>query len=123
MRVHTPIFERVGTASGDFADDRCAFQRLKIIGERLGGRESALAGQDIERLRVAEPARPGRRGRDVSRRLATRAVETAAERRPLGNKLADDRVDGIRSEEHTSELQSLMRISYAVFCLQKKKHT
>src|SRR3546814_5774226 len=27
-----------------------------------------------------------------------------------------------RSAEHTSELQSLMRISYAVFCLQKKKH-
>src|SRR3546814_3474704 len=30
---------------------------------------------------------------------------------------------GNRSEEHTSELQSLMRISYAVFCLKKKKHT
>src|SRR3546814_5710790 len=29
----------------------------------------------------------------------------------------------IRSEEHTSELQSLMRISYAVFCLKKKNHT
>src|SRR3546814_8314008 len=28
-----------------------------------------------------------------------------------------------RSEEHTSELQSLMRISYAVFCLKKQKHT
>src|SRR3546814_9777390 len=33
--------------------------------------------------------------------------------------LDDD--DRIRSEEHTSELQSLMRISYAVFCLKKKK--
>src|SRR3546814_8683605 len=30
--------------------------------------------------------------------------------------------EGPRSEEHTSELQSLMRISYAVFCLKKKKH-
>src|SRR3546814_6139461 len=30
--------------------------------------------------------------------------------------------DEMRSEEHTSELQSLMRISYAVFCLKKKKH-
>src|SRR3546814_9512659 len=30
---------------------------------------------------------------------------------------------GIRSEEHTSELQSLMRNSYAVFCLKKKKRT
>src|SRR3546814_7643443 len=28
-----------------------------------------------------------------------------------------------RSEEHTSELQSLMRITYAVFCLKQKKHT
>src|SRR3546814_6397137 len=34
----------------------------------------------------------------------------------LGGALA-----GLRSEEHTSELQSLMRISYAVFCLQKKQ--
>src|SRR3546814_9048193 len=34
------------------------------------------------------------------------------------------RSDTVRSEEHTSELQSLMRISYAVFCLKKKKkHT
>src|SRR3546814_6392811 len=33
-----------------------------------------------------------------------------------------DRVEQ-RSEEHTSELQSLMRISYAVFCLKKKQHT
>src|SRR3546814_1864528 len=31
-----------------------------------------------------------------------------------------DRHDDLRSEEHTSELQSLMRISYAVFCLKKK---
>src|SRR3546814_1366508 len=32
------------------------------------------------------------------------------------------REDAARSEEHTSELQSLMRISYAVFCLKKKKN-
>src|SRR3546814_9425336 len=32
-----------------------------------------------------------------------------------------DGFEGGRSEEHTSELQSLMRISYAVFCLKKKK--
>src|SRR3546814_10023854 len=31
------------------------------------------------------------------------------------------RTRAVRSEEHTSELQSLMRISYAVFCLKKKK--
>src|SRR3546814_4740298 len=35
----------------------------------------------------------------------------------------DNIVEGVRSEEHTSELQSLMRISYAVFCLKKKTNT
>src|SRR3546814_1057456 len=38
--------------------------------------------------------------------------------------LMDEKIGGtvtLRSEEHTSELQSLMRISYAVFCLKKKK--
>src|SRR3546814_6600951 len=34
--------------------------------------------------------------------------------------LDEDEADRARSEEHTSELQSLMRISYAVFCLKKK---
>src|SRR3546814_2652252 len=38
--------------------------------------------------------------------------------------LEDELVErAVRSEEHTSELQSLMRISYAVFCLKKKKKT
>src|SRR3546814_10916754 len=46
--------------------------------------------------------------------------------------ITDNKINGLRnmlprqnpgrSEEHTSELQSLMRISYAVFCLKKKKH-
>src|SRR3546814_2076421 len=39
---------------------------------------------------------------------------------PLNFGLAHDYVTGNRSEEHTSELQSLMRISYAVLCLKKK---
>src|SRR3546814_2140858 len=37
--------------------------------------------------------------------------------------ISDPNSQNIRSEEHTSELQSLMRISYAVFCLKKKKKT
>src|SRR3546814_8508722 len=37
--------------------------------------------------------------------------------------VSDEIVADNRSEEHTSELQSLMRISYAVFCLKKKKNT
>src|SRR3546814_10353293 len=47
----------------------------------------------------------------LERVIALLGIEPLLERRP-----------GSRSEEHTSELQSLMRISYAVFCLQKKKH-
>src|SRR3546814_7027380 len=44
------------------------------------------------------------------------------QRRPVKvGPVTDDGV-AIRSEEHTSELQSLMRNSYAVFCLQKKKY-
>src|SRR3546814_8349371 len=42
-------------------------------------------------------------------------------RRPVGRYAGlGQTVEGARSEEHTSELQSLMRISYAVFCLKKK---
>src|SRR3546814_7434246 len=41
--------------------------------------------------------------------------------KPIQSK--DQTIPGARSEEHTSELQSLMRISYAVFCLQKKKQS
>src|SRR3546814_8408272 len=40
-----------------------------------------------------------------------------------GNDAPMSLTQGDRSEEHTSELQSLMRISYAVFCLKKKKIT
>src|SRR3546814_9641004 len=54
------------------------------------------------------------------------AVETCWNRmdarEPLAVKNSNSVVpSGLRSEEHTSELQSLMRISYAVFCLKKKK--
>src|SRR3546814_5474560 len=40
----------------------------------------------------------------------------------LKETLSSVALTALRSEEHTSELQSLMRISYAVFCLKKKKH-
>src|SRR3546814_1048810 len=59
--------------------------------------------------RLARPRRP-----DDRQRLARADREAdAVQYRP---------VRFVRSEEHTSELQSLMRISYAVFCLKKKKH-
>src|SRR3546814_8591182 len=62
------------------------------------------------------------------RAIAPRArlvCDTQTGRRSGGNRCADRRFVAARtidrSEEHTSELQSLMRISYAVFCLKKKK--
>src|SRR3546814_2141219 len=58
------------------------------------------------------------------------AARAAAHRRGVpagpGHRVAGDADrprDRLRSEEHTSELQSLMRISYAVFCLKKKTST
>src|SRR3546814_10890328 len=48
-------------------------------------------------------------------------VEAAGARRRL-DPVRDREGARLRSEEHTSELQSLMRISYAVFCLKKKTH-
>src|SRR3546814_5341253 len=58
------------------------------------------------------------------RRLRGAGGEPAGRRRGPGLQAAhgDLRVGMSRSEEHTSELQSLMRISYAVFCLKKKKN-
>src|SRR3546814_8140475 len=67
-----------------------------------GERAFGLAGPDDKRAagRPAAPDRPGIYGQCLFQRR---------------------RADANRSEEHTSELQSLMRISYAVFCLKKKK--
>src|SRR3546814_3198048 len=48
-------------------------------------------------------------------------METPKAVKPRERWLTDKELPRIRSEEHTSELQSLMRISYAVFCLKKKK--
>src|SRR3546814_1441042 len=53
--------------------------------------------------------------------VGRRLVEFLDGRRRAARDAGDDRADAERSEEHTSELQSLMRISYAVFCLKKKK--
>src|SRR3546814_1938849 len=52
---------------------------------------------------------------------AVHSAEAAAHGRELDREVADlEQRHRQRSEEHTSELQSLMRISYAVFCLKKK---
>src|SRR3546814_2198503 len=52
---------------------------------------------------------------------AAKKAEEAASLRDVVQAAAEWFTQQLRSEEHTSELQSLMRISYAVFCLKKKK--
>src|SRR3546814_2570243 len=75
---------------------------------------STLAGIALSRRRrrrsPSAPSPP--RGAGTARRRCPARTRRAGRRR--GPRCA-------RSEEHTSELQSLMRISYAVFCLKKKK--
>src|SRR3546814_1145821 len=53
----------------------------------------------------------------------TRPITNGAGPKPWRSAKNPIRPEISRSEEHTSELQSLMRISYAVFCLKKKKQT
>src|SRR3546814_5734535 len=60
--------------------------------------------------------RPNRGNKVRQRRWQPSCTRTAPHPAVRGN-------FAVRSEEHTSELQSLMRISYAVFCLKKKKKT
>src|SRR3546814_9067247 len=88
--------------SSDLRDDRRAFRRTEGSAE------------------PAHPGGPDGRGQRYRRGCRLSGVE--------GSRLCHrpdhpcERRDGdARSEEHTSELQSLMRISYAVFCLKKKK--
>src|SRR3546814_948057 len=62
------------------------------------------------------------RSRPSVARLTIRLSSPRQRERGVVAGLRADRAVLVRSEEHTSELQSLMRISYAVFCLKKKKN-
>src|SRR3546814_5000866 len=84
---------------------------------------------EFERALIRERQREGialakQRGayRGRKKALSDEKVSELVQRVACGEQKAGIARDmGIRSEEHTSELQSLMRISYAVFCLTKKK--
>src|SRR3546814_6984881 len=83
--------------------------RPRLIGERQGQFDGGIAGQDMNGDQEAGMASP----------LPQELVDCN------GCAIQDGRVVmevfGARSEEHTSELQSLMRTPYAVFCLKKKR--
>src|SRR3546814_8681601 len=78
----------------------------KLISASLRGEEVVIDNDGKPQVRLIPVAEAKAEDREVRRRKIDEILE---------------RVHKIRSEEHTSELQSLMRISYAVFCLKKKK--
>src|SRR3546814_1155437 len=82
------------------------------------------------RLKISPIVSDFRRGSPLDSRMAIARGKSLSEIRTSQPFLSADRFllalipepsNAARSEEHTSELQSLMRISYAVFCLKKKK--
>src|SRR3546814_6721235 len=79
--------------------------RLAVVPQVLEARGLDVTPETIRRLESAGDTRSA----TILRRIYTDEIGHVA----AGNRW--------RSEEHTSELQSLMRISYAVFCLKKKK--
>src|SRR3546814_2576929 len=120
----------------DWSSDVCSSD-LELIGDdpRHHRREHDVGGAEIAEQKIAPAAETrARLGPDLHDPLqiaehvvvGTFGLEDladvhrmlAAQRREARMHLRGHR----RSEEHTSELQSLMRISYAVFCLKKKKH-
>src|SRR3546814_6986794 len=80
-------------------------------GEGRQHQHRSKRGDAVER-EIGERGHPAQRG----------VIETGHPLLDDGHEVDEQRLDtDPRSEEHTSELQSLMRISYAVFCLKKKK--
>src|SRR3546814_6527803 len=90
------------TAARRFACHEQAWS-LHRLGQRVGGRAHVFLGADGDAQAVCKSV-----------------GGHAAQQDALAPRRGQSRL-GLRSEEHTSELQSLMRISYAVFCLKKKK--
>src|SRR3546814_3328521 len=107
---HTTLFRSLPVAARHSGNRRqCGYVRrlrrdCRFAVVRL--RDCRLAVEDAGCLRLVEPL-------DARRRIKASRDQRF---QMLGN-----RRKHLRSEEHTSELQSLMRISYAVFCLKKKK--
>src|SRR3546814_1997266 len=118
---------RLGVAAGKIAD-RVGGDGL-VLDHRGQGEIDGRAGllrQRVERVGGQRRDRGALAG-VVAFEIGGQARRPAQFRIKVAARLAlaqDQQLDLLlRSEEHTSELQSLMRISYAVFCLKKKKTT
>src|SRR3546814_7587029 len=113
--------ERVGQGASVALDGYLALlHRLEQGGLRLRRRAVDLVGEQqvCEHRPLTEAERPRSAGCRV-RRVDELAQQLGGHQ--VGRELDPCEVERQRSEEHTSELQSLMRSSYAVFCLKKKK--
>src|SRR3546814_8046198 len=91
----------------------------RLLDEAWWGPTMHIAGEDRARMLFTERSMPG--AIVVNKRGARFFNESVAYTTAVQAMYADGNLPAYRSEEHTSELQSLMRISYAVFCLKKKK--
>src|SRR3546814_1844328 len=110
---------RLAQAAAQTGDVETALGHLKSSTIETSG-DSALTAAE-QWLQLA-PLERERTAIYASGRALRTAVNEAVQRGLKANgELGKTSLDLTRSEEHTSELQSLMRISYAVFCLQKKK--
>src|SRR3546814_1088522 len=93
-------------------EDRC---RQRVLGAGLG------VGREAEHVVVGQASGEGHDVGELRPTLGDRAGLVERHRGDTAHLLEVlTALDEDRSEEHTSELQSLMRISYAVFCLKKK---
>src|SRR3546814_10049793 len=90
-------------------------QSVHWLCSRLGPCFLPVPDTGLERLAGRTGIRLGKRGQSGDAYRNQRPALAAESRQ--------NRLGPLRSEEHTSELQSLMRTSYAVFCLKKKKKT
>src|SRR3546814_6611332 len=113
-----PYTTRFRSGLGQCVDRRGLGQRRRL--DRLGLRQRRHGG-------LGEGGRGHRKGGEAGKTVGTGVAHELGSGIPLvtrGRPRAGPGRRGgagARSEEHTSELQSLMRISYAVFCLKKKK--
>src|SRR3546814_10580009 len=96
----------------DWSSDVCSSDLDRAYSARRGAR---AADERIDRRQGAD-----RRARAAPRFRHRYAAHRARGAQPARGRERSAGRRGGRSEEHTSELQSLMRISYAVFCLTKK---
>src|SRR3546814_3298545 len=93
-----------------------------IIAPQLGETYALPARASARRLKTGDPELQGAVGRDWQNDYADFSIRLKKELQGIESASARrEALARMRSEEHTSELQSLMRISYAVFCLKKKK--